>query len=74
MWSVIRKEVEVNGLTKRELEVLRLIAHGLKNKMIAEELGTVHHTVKCQVSSILIKLEAKNRAHAVFLAIERGLL
>ena len=61
-------------LSKRELEVLRLIARGCANKLIAAELGTRIWTVKNQVSSILTKLGAYNRAHAVILAKERGLL
>ena len=61
-------------LTERELEILKLIAQGYLNKGIATELGTSTQTVKNQVSAILTKLGAYNRAHAVLLATERGLM
>jgi len=61
-------------LTPRELEVLNLITQGKLNKHIADELGIALSTVKNYVTSILRKLGAYNRAHAVILAQERGLL
>ena len=61
-------------LTPREMEILRLIAQGLPNKVIASELGTAEQTVKNQVSTILSKLGAGNRVGAVRVAKERGLL
>lgn len=64
----------MEGLTKRELEILRLIAQGYLNKQIADKSGTACQTVKNQVSIILRKLGAYNRAHAVLLAQEDGLL
>jgi len=56
------------------MEILRLIAQGLPNKVIASELGTAEQTVKNQVSTILSKLGAGNRVGAVRVAKERGLL
>ena len=47
---------EVDRLSKRELEILRLIARGLENKEIAYGLGTALPTVKSQVHSIFVKL------------------
>ncbi len=62
------------ALTKREDQVLRLVAAGLPNKMIAHELGISEHTVKFHVGAILSKLDARSRTEAVTLAARRGLL
>ena len=64
----------VDALTARELEVLRLLAEGLPNKMIALRLGISDQTVKFHVASIGGKLGARNRTDAVRLAIRRGLV
>lgn len=61
-------------LSRREHEVLRLIADGRENKQIAQALGITERTVKFHVTSILNKLGAGNRAQAVALAVRRGLL
>jgi DNA-binding NarL/FixJ family response regulator len=61
-------------LTAREREVLRLIAQGLPSKQVAQVLNISERTVKFHVSSLLRKLGADNRAQAVALAAERGLL
>jgi DNA-binding NarL/FixJ family response regulator len=65
---------EVIELTPREMEVLRLIARGEPNKIIASELGIAEPTVKNYTSNIMEKLEANNRTHAVIIARERGIL
>ncbi|WNG25899.1 response regulator transcription factor [Cystobacter fuscus] len=62
------------GLTRRELEVLRLIARGLSNREIAEALGTAEGTVKNQTSNILAKLGVRDRTRAVLRAMELGCL
>jgi DNA-binding NarL/FixJ family response regulator len=62
------------GLTRRELEVLRLIARGLSNREIADTLGTAEGTVKNQTSSILSKLGVRDRTRAVLRALELGCL
>ena len=62
------------ALTPREVEVLALAARGLSNKEIAARLGTAGGTVKTQVQNILAKLRASDRAHAVTVAVERGIL
>src|SRR5690348_8908126 len=62
------------ALTPRETEVLSLIALGLGNKEIGEKLGTASGTVKAHVQSILSKLGAKDRTHAVTLALRRGII
>jgi DNA-binding NarL/FixJ family response regulator len=61
-------------LTRRELDVLRLIAGGASNKEIADALGTAEATVKNQASSIFMKLGVRDRTRAVLRAIELGVL
>ncbi len=62
------------GLSGREREVLRLVADGLPTKQIAVSLSISERTVKFHVNSIFHKLGAENRAQAVALAAQRGLL
>lgn len=62
------------ALTPREVEVLSLVARGLGNKEIGDVLGTAPGTVKAHVQSILSKLDAKDRTHAVTIAIGRGII
>jgi two-component system, NarL family, response regulator YdfI len=62
------------SLTRRELEVLQMLAAGLSNKEIAARLGISEHTVKFHVASILGKLGAASRTEAVSLGIRRGLV
>lgn len=59
-------------LTKREAEVLRLMAEGKSNKLIGESLFISEKTVKNHVSSILQKLEVDDRTQAVIVAIKNG--
>jgi DNA-binding NarL/FixJ family response regulator len=61
-------------LTDRELEVLRLLAEGLSNKLLAHHLSISEHTVKTHVASIFAKLGASSRTEAVSQAIRRGLV
>jgi DNA-binding NarL/FixJ family response regulator len=61
-------------LTRREIEVLELLAEGLPNKSIAIRLGISDQTVKFHVASICGKLGATNRTQAVRLAVGRGLI
>ncbi|HYM59358.1 MAG TPA: response regulator transcription factor [Thermoanaerobaculia bacterium] len=64
----------VESLTERELQVVRLMAGGCSNKEIAHALGTAEGTVKNHVSSILGKLDARDRTRAVLRALEERLL
>ncbi|MEV7964506.1 response regulator transcription factor [Sphaerisporangium sp. NPDC088356] len=59
-------------LTRREAEVLALVATGLSNAGIAEKLGIGTGTVRSHLARILTKLQATNRAHAVGIAYESG--
>jgi len=61
-------------LTPRELEVLRLIRDGYKNKQIADELSISENTVNFHIKNLVDKLGAKDRTHAVTIAVRRGLL
>jgi DNA-binding NarL/FixJ family response regulator len=62
------------SLTPRELEVLTLLTEGLSNKQVSYQLGISEHTVKFHVSSIYNKLGVSNRAEAVRLGIQLGLI
>lgn len=63
-----------NMLTARELEVLRLLAEGASNKLIARRLGISFHTAKFHVASIAAKLDATGRTDAVAQAVRLGLI
>jgi DNA-binding NarL/FixJ family response regulator len=61
-------------LTARELEVLRLIQDGYKNKQIADKLSISENTVNFHIKNLVDKLGATDRTHAVTIAVRRGLL
>jgi len=61
-------------LSRREIEVLRLMAEGSSNKNIAWRLNISEHTVKFHVNSILSKMSAGSRTEAVMLGLRRGLV
>ena len=64
----------VESLTKREIQVLELVADGLPNKTIAANLGVSDETVKFHLGSIFGKLGASNRTDAVRRALRRNLI
>jgi DNA-binding NarL/FixJ family response regulator len=61
-------------LSEKEIEVLRLIATGNSNKQIADLLFVAEATIKSRVTNILSKLGASDRAHAVTIALKRGII
>jgi len=61
-------------LSSREIDVLRLIGDGNANKQIADKLSIGEATVKNHISNILSKLGANDRAHAVTIALQRGII
>ncbi|WP_159622187.1 response regulator [Ruania rhizosphaerae] len=64
----------VEDLTPREQEVLRLVAEGHSNRQIAQTLHLAEGTVKNHVSTVLVKLGARDRTNAVLRALHHGLL
>jgi len=61
-------------LTSREIDVLRLIAAGNANKLIADQLSISEETVKSHITNILSKLGANDRTHAVTIGLKRGII
>jgi len=79
--SAVRAGARLDGvedgdgaLTRRELSVLRLVAHGMGNKEIASELGISTHTVKYHLASLLAKLGVHSRTEAVTIGLRKGLV
>lgn len=62
------------SLTPREIEVLGLVAAGNSNKLIAAQLRINEETAKTHIKSILAKLDANDRTHAVILGLQRGVI
>lgn len=65
---------DAETLSPREVQVLRSAACGCSNKIIADQLGITEHTVKAYMKTIFSKLNAKDRTHAVMIAMKRGFL
>jgi two-component system NarL family response regulator len=63
-----------NPLTKREQEILALVASGKSNQEIADELYIAPGTVRVHIHTILQKLEVRDRTQAAILAIQMGLV
>lgn len=72
--SAQMQQEDAKSLTTRERDVLRLVARGLSNKEIGEELAISPHTVKTHLSHVLEKLELNGRVEAAAWAIRHGLL
>ena len=74
--SLMGKDIEtlMTPLSPRETEILRYIAEGNSNKRIAYALGIGEQTIKNHITSIMRKLNANDRTHAVVLAIRKGWL
>lgn len=73
-FSVDEAALKAKGITKREYEVLGLIADGLSNQEIAERLFVSQSTVKTHTSNLFSKLDASRRTQAIQKAKELGLL
>jgi DNA-binding NarL/FixJ family response regulator len=63
-----------DALTEREIDVLRQVASGNANKIIADNLAISEETVKAHMRKILSKLGANDRTHAVAIALKRGII
>jgi len=63
-----------DALTEREIQVLRQVAAGNANKMVAQLLHVSEETIKAHMKSILSKLGANDRTHAVTIAVKRGII
>jgi len=63
-----------DALSEREIEVLRQLASGNSNKMIGDNLGLAEETIKAHMRSILSKLGANDRTHALAIALKRGII
>ena len=73
-FSLNEQRLKDLGITKRELEILELIAQGMSNREIAEKLFVSENTVKTHSSRLFDKLSAKRRTQAVQIAKEMGLI
>ena len=72
--AVLADHVVDEALTSREVDALRLIAGGNANKLIGDQLSITEETVKGYVKTILSKLGASDRTHAVTVALKRGII
>lgn len=72
--SELLAAIAEDGLTRRETEVLQRTAQGLGNGDIATQLAISEDTVKGHMRSIMTKLKARNRTHAVSIALQRGII
>jgi two-component system, NarL family, response regulator len=68
------ERIRYDDLTSREIGILKLIATGLSNKLIADRLDVTESTIKHHVAAMLTKLGAEDRTHAVTLALERNII
>jgi DNA-binding NarL/FixJ family response regulator len=72
--ALLAEHMGEEDLTARELEVLRLIRDGYRNKQIADRLAIAETTVNFHIKNLMGKLRANDRTHAVTIALRRGLL
>src|SRR3569833_1548809 len=72
--SQLAEHIGEEGLTNRELEVLRQLVRGHRNRDIAEELSISEETVKVHLKHIMDKLGARDRTQAVSIAVRRGII
>ena len=74
LYVAVPKSPRINGLTTREVEILRLVTSGLTNRQLAEQLGVSTRTVDAHLRSIYGKLGIKSRSAATRYAIENHLI
>jgi DNA-binding NarL/FixJ family response regulator len=72
--AALADHADDKALSLRETQVLRLVAMGHANRQVAETLALTEETVKVHVRSILSKLRAQDRTHAVTIALKRGII
>ncbi len=72
--ETVAEETALSILTPREVDVLRQLAEGLPNKIIAHQLAISEHTVKFHVAQILSKLQAGSRTEAVTAGLRLGIV
>jgi DNA-binding NarL/FixJ family response regulator len=72
--SGISEHFSADALSSKEIEILRHVATGCSNKIVADHLNISEDTVKGHMKTILAKLQAKDRTHAVMIATKRGFL
>ena len=72
--ATLADRLSADDLSERETEVLRAVAAGNSNKMIASDLSISEDTVKGHMKNIMAKLQANDRTHAVLIAMKRGFL
>jgi DNA-binding NarL/FixJ family response regulator len=70
----VAQHVGEDALSERELEVLKRVAAGNSNRQVAAQLGISEDTVKAHMKNISSKLSAKDRTHAVTIALKRGII
>jgi DNA-binding NarL/FixJ family response regulator len=70
----LAEHVAMDQLSEREIEVLRKVARGISNKIIADNLQVTERTIKAHMTSIMCKLGANDRTHAVTIAMKRGFI
>ncbi len=70
----IAEHAQTKDLTKRELEVLGLVARGLTNKEVAAAIGRTNETVKLHLKRIYAKMRVSDRTQAVTIGLRRGLI
>jgi len=72
-WLAVPRAGRIDGLTVREIEVLKLVVAGLMNRQIAESLGVSTRTVDAHLRSIYAKLGVKSRSAATRFAVDHHL-
>jgi DNA-binding NarL/FixJ family response regulator len=72
--SEMASHLSSDALSGREIEVLRMVGEGCSNKIVADRLSISEDTVKGHMRSILSKLNANDRTHAVMIAVKRGFI